>query len=214
MKNVVNNLREGARIRQSTLLLPLILIPIGLMGVTTPSILKYRSADLQEKAAKDGSEYALDREQEWYALGDVGARVADIDELNSHLIKLIPDWQEELVVHGAVRDAARSVRLDLSRVFLATPIRNGVSIGDSVVVERAITLTGQGPATAAQDMVDQLRAEGWPTAVHSVSANLDTSQEGRFGYDIQLGVFHYAPSADFPEEKSDEALPMIEEPIQ
>ncbi len=214
MKKVINNLRDGSSMRRTALLLPMLLMPLGLMGVTTPSFLQFRAAGYTHSAAKDGHAYAIERQATWKSLGSVEERMAEISEANRGLAALLPGWNEELVVHGAVRQAANLVGLELTRVHLSEPTRVSEALEGQVVVERAMALTGFGSGAAALDLVDQLIAEGWPTCVRSFDANRDTSRPGRFGYELRLGIFHYAPAEDFQPVADDEPMPTLEEPIQ
>ncbi len=216
MKTVVHNLREGTRFRGLTWLAPALLVPLAVMGVTTPSYLSYRAAVREELSAKADYEYARQTESEWKALGNASERLAQLDEMSTMLEELIPGWQEELVVHGAVRDAARHVGLDLTRIQMTEPERIGDAIQGKVVVERGVVLTAEGDRDSALALVDRLRSQGWPTCVHAFDANADHGRGEHFGYEMRLGVFHYAPAADFivPETEETEGIPTLEEPIQ
>jgi len=211
---VVHNLREGRTLRQLLLLAPGLLIPLGLMGVTTPSYLEYRTASRNERAAQVGYSYAQERQQQWAALGSVDQRLEELQTINRTLQGLFPAWQEELVVHGAVRDACEAVGLQLSRIQMVEPVRTGPAIEGKVVVERAISLTGSGHGGALLELVDRLRSQGWPTCVHALDANLDLSREDLYGYEVRIGIFHYAPAKDFLEVQPETVLSQIEAPIQ
>ncbi len=216
MRATVHNLRDGARYRRLVLLAPALLVPIAVMGVTTPSYLEYREALRQESVAQSGFEYAQQKQREWQALGDVTEQVALLDEMNHMLRDLIPGWQEELVVHGAVRDAARHVGMDLTRIQMSDPERRGEALQGQVVVERNIALSAEGHRNAALALIDRLRSQGWPTCVHAIDANADHGPGGHYGYELRLGIFHYAPAANFitPETEEQEGIPTLEEPIE
>ena len=216
MKNVVHNLRDGSRYQRIVLLVPTLLLPIAAMGVTTPSYLTYRDAVHQESVAQEGFEYARSKQSEWRSLGSIESRMADLSEMNEVLTSLIPGWQEELVVHGAVRDAARYIGMELTRIQMSEPERLGEAVEGQVVVERGVALTAEGNRDSALQLVDRLRSQGWPTCVHSMDANADHSGADRFGYELRLGLFHYAPAEDFVITVSDEeeGIPTLEEPIE
>ena len=216
MKSVINNLRDGVRYRRAALLVPTLLLPIAAMGITTPTYLEYRSAKHDERIALEGFSYAAQMQSQWRSEGDIAARLSSLEEVNAMLKDLIPDWQEELVVHGAVRDAAGHVGLQLSRIQMSDPERRGAAVQGYVVVERMVSLAGEGPGDAALDLVDRLRGQGWPTCVHSLDANADMGSRDRFGFELRLGIFHYAPAADFvlPDPIGEEGIPTLEEPIE
>jgi len=216
MKNIVHNLRDGSRFRRALVLVPAVLLPISAMGITTPSYLRYRDAVSNETAAKEGFAYASSKQAEWKGLGSIESRLASLEEMNQMLESLVPDWQEELVVHGAVRDAAQMVGMTLTRIQLSAPERIGEAVLGKVVVEREVSLSAEGTRDGAQRLIDRLRTQGWPTCLHAIDANADHSSRNTYGFELRLGVFHYAPAEDFIEEESEEDLdgiPTLEEPI-
>ncbi|MEZ6005749.1 MAG: hypothetical protein R3F17_00945 [Planctomycetota bacterium] len=215
MKQVVHNLRDGDRVRSTALLAPLLLLPLALAGVPAPSYLGAQVAKRQEKAARDGNDYAQSRVQEWRNLGDVPEALTNLRQVNGALADMLPAWQEELVVHGALRAAGERAGLELGRLQMTAPERRGDPLQGLVVVEREISLSGSGTIQGLLNLVDHLRDGGWPTCVHGIDAQVDRARPGVFGFDLRLGIFHTAPAEAFtalPEADAPESN--IEEPIQ
>ncbi|MDF1837934.1 MAG: hypothetical protein P1V35_08700 [Planctomycetota bacterium] len=197
MKSCYSNMADRASYFRVLKLLPVLLLPIGLMGVTAPSYLGYRADSQSQSMAERGSAEARQRKAAWEALGPIEDHLNRLRRTNHSLMEMIPEWQEEIMAHGAIRKAAEDVGLTLDRIMLEEPVMVTDPLRGQVIVERSAVLTGMGGEFAGLRLVEELRTQGWPVVLHSLDLDKATRSEDSIQHALTLGLFHYADAAKF-----------------
>ncbi len=215
MKSEYSNVKHLAGRYRRAKLIPVILLPLVAMGVPARSIMGYVGEVEREKESQAEAATRRKRRMEWTALGSVEDQLQILNSQASAFEELIPRWQAEVTVHGAIRKAAVEVGFSLERLNLVEPQAFTEPLNGKVVVERAVTVSGSGDETAGLRMLDILRAQGWPVVLHSMDLVSDSSSTGSFSHAIELGLFHNASADRFALPSRDDGMPIttVEAPI-
>ncbi len=197
MKSCYSNLADRASYFRLLRLLPVLLLPVGLMGVTTPSYMGYRADQELMLQAEQSSQDASERRASWEALGPIDPLMQRLRQTNHGLEMLVPEWQEEIMAHGAIRKAAEDVALKLDRILLEKPIKVTEPLRGQVIVERVAVISGTGGELAGLRLLEELRDQGWPVVLHSLDLEKSVRNDSANQHALTVGLFHYADAAKF-----------------
>ncbi|MFT4649547.1 MAG: Tfp pilus assembly protein PilO [Glaciecola sp.] len=197
MKSCYSNLADQASFFRVVKLLPVLLLPVGLMGVTAPSYLGYRLDSKNQSIAEQGHEQAQQRKRTWEAMEPIDKHLGELRKRNRFLEEMIPEWQEEIMAHGAIRKAAEDVGLELERIVLEEPVKVSEPLNGKVIVERKAVVSGSGKMLSGLRLVAELRNQGWPMTLHSLDIDKSISDKSAIQHSLTVGFFHYAVATDY-----------------
>ncbi len=194
MTTTHSNLVEGRGRRVVLLVLPMVLLPLGLAGVTMKPVLDLRAAaghvkDAELRAAETESLRAQLSEAE--PLEATAARALVLDQA---LRKLVPGELGSLELYSVLRSAATTAQFALNTLQVSDPEPFQQPLDGRAIGRREVLLKGAATTVAVGAFVDRLRAVGLPTAVESFVFSRKPNSL-TFDVELRLAVFHRIPPA-------------------
>jgi hypothetical protein len=190
-----SNLVNGRVRRAAMVLLPTLLLPLSLAGVTVRPMLAFREAAAEAHTAeRQAYETTVLREElrNFGSVEDLEYRAALVERASD---ALIPVDLQSLEVYSVVRSAASAAGFRLESLQVGDPIffrdaTRGRSIG-----RREIRVRARSSSREASEFVDRLRASGLPVAVQAYTF---ARRNGSAAYsaDLLFDVFHHIPAVE------------------
>ena len=188
------NLVEGQGKRVVMFVLPVIILPLALVGVTAKPIMNLRNTSLTAQEAQERADDAKSLRQELDSMGPLSEAMGRTLALEQALQQMVPGALKTLEVYSAIRRTAQIAGYALSSLQVDDPILFQGPLDGRVIGSRAVRLKGTGDSQQVSAFVDQLRAAGLPTAVKGF-ALVRRNTGAPFDIDLQIDVFHRIPPA-------------------
>lgn len=186
------NLIEGKGRRIVLLVLPMILLPLGVMGVTAKPVLDLRAA---KGHVRDAEVRAAETEQlraELAATEPVDELTARALVLDQALQRLVPGQLDSLELYSVLRGAASAAQFTLNTLQVSDPELFQRPLDGRAIGRRKVLLKGVANQASVGAFVDRLRSAGLPTSVESFLFSRRPESRS-FDVELQLGVFHRIP---------------------
>ena len=201
MNVTTSNLVDGKARRAAMVIMPMLLLPIALAGVTVRPMLEFQEASVAAKTAEHQARATASLRTELAGYESVDELERRARLLEGILDTLVPVELGSLEIYSVIRSAAAVAGLDLEslQVEEPTPFREasrGRSIG-----RRAVSTRASGSVAQASGFVDRLRAIGLPVAVQTYTFARRTGGAA-YSVELQFDVFHHIPAAELADDRS------------
>lgn len=188
------NLIEGQGKRVVMFVLPVLVLPLALAGVTAKPILNLRDTSLTAQEAQARADDAKSLRQELDSMGPLNGAMGRALALEQALQEMVPGSLKTLEVYSAIRRTAQVSGYALISLQVDDPVLFQGPLDGRVIGSRSVRLKGTGNSAQVSAFVDQLRAAGLPTAVKGF-ALVRRSSGAPFDIDLEVDVFHRIPPA-------------------
>lgn len=186
------NLIEGRGKRVLVVLLPVVLLPLALAGVTIKPILHLRDASLAVEDAQARASQAEGLRNDLQKMGSLSQSVGQALALEQALQRMVPGQLRTLEVYSVLRRTAQVTGFTLNSLQVDEPVAFLPALDGNAAGSRSVRLRGIGDSSGISAFVDQLRAAGLPVAVKSF-AFVHRKTGLPFDIDLQIDVFHRIP---------------------
>ncbi len=211
MKGVQSNIRHLARVRGALVLLPVLVLPLGMAGVTIRPVQELREARSEEERLELLVELCRQRRQELEDFGSLD-KLTVVEDLRQRLHDLVPDSLEPIDIYSHARHAARAAGVELGSLRLLETSDTQLVIGDETIAQAGTALSGEASLGSLAAFIADLDARGLPVSVTRLGLSRDRHDRLRFRFDLDVGFYHYAPSGSMSSESGDSMVmdPLVE----
>ena len=202
----VRNVRRQAALYRAAFLVPVLLLPVAAGGVTVRPALELREVQREETRLQELQAHCDARRT---ALAEFGSleKLAVFEALRRELGALVPDSLEPMEIYSQVRHAALVAGVDLGSVRLTEPTDTGLALDGRTVAAQNVALTGEAELGPLVQFVAGLEARGLPLAVTYLNLGRDRRDQATFRFDLEVGLFHYAPAGAFAASLEESSAP-------
>lgn len=203
---LVQNLRRFHLLKQAGLILPAMVLPLGLAGVTIRPSLQLNEARV-EMARLEGLLTHI--AQRRVALNEFGSleQLEQFDGLRQKLKSTVPNSLEPIEIYSHIRHSASVAGVDLSGVRQQDPVDTGHSLNGETVASIPVTVNGEGELRSLLHFVTGLEARGFPLTVTHLTFSRERWDDSQFSFTVILGFFHYADEESFASDSDEVEIP-------
>jgi hypothetical protein len=198
MKSTSHNVSDGPNWKRCLPLLPIALLPIGLIGFSLRPAFEYVALadDLAEVRGLDDEAQRL--AQVVAAYGEGGLPTAQYEALLEAVAGRLPRGFEPTTFYDHCIAAARGLDLELESISAGLDLDLAAPVGaDATLHSQSVTLQGTGALRDLEQLLVALHRRGQPVGVLQTKLDALASSD-RFDFQLELAVYHLAtPTAQF-----------------
>ncbi|MCP3917328.1 MAG: hypothetical protein GY711_17415 [bacterium] len=208
MSTRVHNLRHWHRARAITAIVPALVVPLAIVGLTVQPGMEVVKARNEMRAARELVREAEIVRAESRRLGGPG-QTNTIEQLADELRRMVPNRVTKMEIHSLARVAAGRHGFDLRSIRISDSKDTGIGPDASPVFARDVRLGGKATPSALVLFLDELRTMGLPVTTLDFSMHRDGPASTRFRSELVVGVFHYGPPRQAAHGTSDDPVSLL-----
>lgn len=195
MRLALHNYERKPNLRVLAPLLPAVLLPIALMGVTVRPVLDFSGLTGRLEEAKSLARGARDAHAFMMDFGPDGPPTEKLQQIEASLVERLPRAFTPTDFYRIALDSTSGLEVQLETIVPGSESDLEFAVAGLSIHERVTTLKGRARPSALPIFLSALHRRGYPVTVHGCKLHALAEHAELFDFHLELGVLFLSSPA-------------------